>query len=234
MQIDSALDRLNDSGETATGRRLRWVITKIVSSSIETAEVALNRAEMARFLAPKWPISDRRNTPVGTDRDTAAFAVNTIATWCRQIGHGLHPGATRLLITADGGGSNGSRTRLWKMELAALAAQTGLEITVCHLPPGASKWNKIEHRLFSHISMNWRGRPLTSHEVIVETIAATTTTTGLSVQAEPDTNEYPVGIKIPDKQMRDLDSNGILRRHDFDGEWNCTLKSALGDTPETT
>ncbi len=170
---------------------------------------------------------------VGTDRDTAAFAVNTIATWWEQVGQQLHPGATRLLITADGGGSNGYRTRLWKTELAALAAQTGLEITVCHLPPGTSKWNKIEHRLFSHISMNWRGRPLTSHEVIVETIAATTTTTGLSVQAQLDTNEYPIGIKIPDKQMRELDTSGILRRHDFHGEWNYTLLAAPGDTPET-
>ena len=110
---------------------------------------------------------------VGTDHDTAAFAVQTIRTWWQKAGQPAYPGATRLLICADGGGSNGYRTRLWKTELAALAAETGLEITVCHLPPGTSKWNKIEHRLFSHISMNWRGRPLTSHEVIVQTIAAT-------------------------------------------------------------
>ncbi|WP_424735464.1 ISAzo13 family transposase, partial [Mycobacterium sp.] len=120
---------------------------------------------------------------VGTDHDTAAFAVNTIRTWWRDAGMILHPHATRLMISADGGGSNGYRTRQWKTELAALAADTGLTITVCHLPPGTSKWNKIEHRLFSHISMNWRGRPLTSHEVIVETIAATTTSTGLTVHA---------------------------------------------------
>jgi hypothetical protein len=112
---------------------------------------------------------------VGTDHDTSAFAVATIARWWDAVGQGAYPGAAKLLITADGGGSNGSRTRLWKTELAALAARTGLTITVCHLPPGTSKWNKIEHRLFSHISMNWRGRPLTSHEVIVETIGATTT-----------------------------------------------------------
>jgi transcriptional regulator with XRE-family HTH domain len=115
---------------------------------------------------------------VGTDHDTAAFAVATIRTWWDKAGQAAYPDARRLLITADGGGSNGYRTRLWKTELAALAAETGLQITVCHLPPGTSKWNKIEHRLFSHISMNWRGRPLTSHEVIVQTIAATTTRTG--------------------------------------------------------
>src|SRR6266496_2527807 len=130
---------------------------------------------------------------VGTDHDTAAFAVQTIRTWWQKAGQPAYPGATRLLICADGGGSNGYRTRLWKTELAALAAGTGLEITVCHLPPGTSKWNKIEHRLFSHISMNWRGRPLTSHEVIVQTIAATTTGTGLSVHAELDTGTYPTG-----------------------------------------
>ena len=110
------------------------------------------------------------------------------------------------MICADGGGSNGYRTRQWKTELAALAADTGLTITVCHLPPGTSKWNKIEHRLFSHISMNWRGRPLTSHEVIVETIAATTTSTGLTVHAELDEATYPTGVKIPDKQMKALEN----------------------------
>ena len=170
---------------------------------------------------------------VGTDHDTASFAVATIASWWRQVGQGLHPNASRLLISADGGGSNGYRTRLWKTELAAFAANTGLRITVCHLPPGTSKWNKIEHRLFSHISMNWRGRPLTSHEVIVETIAATTTTSGLTIQSELDTNTYPVGVKIPDKQMRALETSGILTRHDFHGEWNYTLNPATSDTPET-
>ena len=160
---------------------------------------------------------------VGTDHDTAAFAVRTIASWWEHIGRALHPSATRLLISADGGGSNGYRTRLWKTELAALAADTGLTITVCHLPPGTSKWNKIEHRLFSHISINWRGRPLTSHEVIVETIAATTTTTGLTVHAELDTGTYPVGVKIPDQQMTALEKSGTLNRHDFHGEWNYTL-----------
>ena len=160
---------------------------------------------------------------VGTDHDTAAFAVNTIRSWWRDAGKMLHPDATRLLISADGGGSNGYRTRLWKTELAALAAETGLTITVCHLPPGTSKWNKIEHRLFSHISMNWRGRPLTSHEVIVETIAATTTSTGLTVHAQLDETTYPTGVKIPDKDMKALEAKGILDRHPFHGEWNYTF-----------
>jgi transposase len=159
---------------------------------------------------------------VGVDHDTAEFAVATIRTWWRKAGSVAYPNARRLLVTADGGGSNGYRTRLWKIELAKLATETGLDITVCHLPPGTSKWNKIEHRLFSHISMNWRGRPLTSHEVIVETIAATTTRTGLSVSAELDTGSYTKGIKISDRQMKDLERQS-LRRHDFHGEWNYTL-----------
>jgi hypothetical protein len=121
------------------------------------------------------------------------------------------------------GGSNGSRLRLWKTELAGLARQTGLHITVCHLPPGTSKWNKIEHRLFSAISRNWRARPLESHEVIIETLRATTTTTGLTVHAELDTNTYPRGIKIPDRQMKTLETDGTLTRHDFHGDWNYTL-----------
>jgi len=159
---------------------------------------------------------------VGTDHDTAAFAVQTIRTWWQKAGRPAYPAATRLLICADGGGSNGYRTRLWKTELAALAAETGLQITVCHFPPGTSKWNKIEHRLFSHISMNWRGRPLTSHEVIVQTIAATTTRTGLTVSAELDPGQYPKGIKISDRQMKDLEQRA-LRRHQFHGEWNYGL-----------
>lgn len=166
---------------------------------------------------------------VGTDHDTAAFAVNTIRSWWNTAGRQAYPSATRLLVTADGGGSNGYRTRLWKTELAELADQTGLTITVCHLPPGTSKWNKIEHRLFSHISMNWRGRPLTSHDVIVNTIAGTTTKTGLRVHAELDQNDYPLGVKIPDAQMCALETDSILTRHDWHGEWNYTLNPR--DTP---
>ena len=160
---------------------------------------------------------------VGTDHDTSAFAVNTIRSWWTTTGRDGYPGAARLMITADGGGSNGYRTRLWKTELALLAAETGLAITVCHLPPGTSKWNKIEHRLFSRISINWRGRPLTSHEVIVNTIGATTTASGVPVTAILDTGEYPAGLKITDKQIRELESSGTLARHDWHGEWNYTL-----------
>jgi hypothetical protein len=163
---------------------------------------------------------------VGTDHDTAAFAVETIRRWWNTMGANAYPTASRLLITADGGGSNGSRTRLWKTELATLASELGLTITVCHLPPGTSKWNKIEHRLFSHISMNWRGRPLTSHEVIVQTIAATTTRTGLSVHAELDTGTYPTGIKIPDSTMKALTESGTLTRHQWHPEWNYSLNPA--------
>ena len=158
---------------------------------------------------------------VGRDHDTATFAVATLRRWWRAMGQPLYPNADRLLICADGGGSNGSRVRLWKVELAAFAAESGLEITVCHFPPGTSKWNKIEHRLFSHISMNWRGRPLESHETIVQLIATTTTRTGLKVQAELDDGDYPKGVKITDQQMDALP----LSRHDFHGDWNYTLRS---------
>ena len=169
---------------------------------------------------------------VGVDHDTAAFAVATISRWWTAVGAPAYPGATGLLISADGGGSNGYRTRLWKTELAALAERTGLRISVCHLPPGTSKWNKIEHRLFSHISMNWRARPLSSHEVIVKTIAATTTRSGLQVHAELDDTSYPAGVKIPDKQMNALEARGILTRDPFHGEWNYALHPPHHDTPE--
>ncbi len=159
---------------------------------------------------------------VGTDHDTAAFAVETIRRWFGQIGRDAYPGADRLLVCADGGGSNGYRLRAWKTQLAALASETGLSITVCHLPPGTSKWNKIEHRLFSHISMNWRGRPLTSHQVIIDLIGATTTRTGLTVHAELDDTTYPTGIRISDTQMAALP----ITRHEFHGDWNYTLQPA--------
>ena len=158
---------------------------------------------------------------VGTDHDTAAFAVESIRRWWNAAGRTAYPGARRLLITADAGGSNGYRTRAWKAELAAFALQAGLTVTVCHFPPGTSKWNRIEHRLFSHITMNWRGRPLTSHEVIVNTIAATTTRTGLTVRAELDPGSYPAGVKVSDEQMAGLP----LDRHDWHGDWNYTLRA---------
>jgi hypothetical protein len=157
---------------------------------------------------------------VGTDHDTAAFAVESIRRWWQGAGQADYPRARRLLITADAGGSNGYRTRAWKAELAAFALETGLEITCCHFPPGTSKWNKIEHRLFSHITMNWRGRPLASHEVIVNTIAATTTRGGLRVRAGLDPGSYPPGAKVSDGQMASLP----LDRHDWHGDWNYTLR----------
>jgi DNA-binding transcriptional ArsR family regulator len=156
---------------------------------------------------------------VGSDHDTAAFAVETVRRWYRSVGQPTYPGASRLLICADGGGSNASRSRLWKTELAGLVAETGLEVTVCHLPPGTSKWNKIEHRLFSHISMNWRGRPLVSHEVAVELIGATTTRTGLKVRAERDLGLYPTKIKVSDEDLAAVP----LHKHAFHGEWNYTI-----------
>jgi transposase len=156
---------------------------------------------------------------VGIDRDTAAFAVESIRRWWTQAGQTRYPQAQRLLITADGGGSNGSRVRLWKWELQRLADEIGLEMSVCHFPPGTSKWNKIEHRLFAFISQNWRGQPLRSYAVILSLIAATTTTTGLTVESYLDTNTYPPGVKVTDEEMHTLH----LRRDAFHGEWNYTL-----------
>jgi hypothetical protein len=166
---------------------------------------------------------------VGTDHDTAAFAVESLRRWWNGQGRGGYPNARRLLVTADAGGSNGYRTRAWKAELAAFALETGLAVTVCHFPPGTSKWNGIEHRLFSHITHNWRGRPLTSHEV---TIAATTTHTGLTVHAELDTDTYETGIRISDRRMDALP----LTRHTWHGDWNYTLRpegyTQVSDTPD--
>jgi len=158
---------------------------------------------------------------VGQDGDTAAFAVETLRRWWNKVGQISYPGAKRLLINADAGGSNGYRVRLWKVELAALATEIGIPITVCHFPPGTSKWNKIEHRLFSHITMNWRGRPLTSHQVIVDLISATTTRTGLTVHAEPNTETYPRGIKVTKAEMDAISPQ--LKPHAFHGDWNYTL-----------
>jgi transposase len=156
---------------------------------------------------------------VGIDHDTATFAVATIRRWWGATGRARYPHARRLLITADGGGSNGARVRLWKWELQRLADETGLSISVCHFPPGTSKWNKIEHRLFAFISQNWRGTPLTSYAVILSLIAATTTTTGLTVESYLDTNPYPPGRKVSDAEMATL----RLQRDAFHGAWNYTI-----------
>jgi Rhodopirellula transposase DDE domain len=156
---------------------------------------------------------------VGTDHDTASFAVNAIRRWWRSMGKKRHPKARRLMISADGGGSNGYRVRLWKVELQKLADELKLPITICHLPPGTSKWNKIEHRLFSFITINWRGKPLRSYRTIVQLIAATTTEAGLKVRAELDENKYPKGIKVSDARLATVN----LSRHSFHGDWNYTI-----------
>ena len=160
---------------------------------------------------------------VGTDHDTSAFAVESIRRWWIMMGRETYPDARQLLITADSGGSNGSRVRLWKLELQKLSDETGLEISVCHFPPGTSKWNKIEHRLFSFITKNWRGKPLVSHEVIVNLIAATTTRTGLRVQSQLDTGKYPKGIKVGKQEFATIQ----LRPDPFHGEWNYTIAPRL-------
>ncbi|MEC5180898.1 ISAzo13 family transposase [Arthrobacter sp. CG_A4] len=156
---------------------------------------------------------------VGTDHDTSAFAVATLRTWWKSVGQARYPRAGRLLVCADSGGSNGSRIRAWKIELAKLAKETGLDITVCHLPPGTSKWNKIEHRLFSQITRNWAGQPLRTHQIIVDLIGKTTTATGLTVQCVLDTDDYPTGLRHTSKDIEDLP----ITRHDFHGEWNYTM-----------
>ncbi len=157
---------------------------------------------------------------VGDDHDTPAFAVASIARWWQRMGADRYPDAQRLMITADAGGSNAYRSRMFKAELAKLAASIGLIITVCHMPPGTSKWNKIEHRLFAFISMNWRGKPLTTYRTVVELIAATTTQTGLKVQADLDPGYYPIGQKISDRDFNALP----VTRHDWHGDWNYTIR----------
>jgi len=157
---------------------------------------------------------------VGIDHDTAAFAVETVRRWWRHMGSKVYPRAKRLLITADGGGSNGSRCRLWKVELQRLADEIGLHISVCHFPPGTSKWNKIEHRMFCHITENWRGRPLVSREVVVNLIGHTTTKTGLAIRSALDENRYPTGREVTAQQMESL----AIKQDKFHGEWNYTLQ----------
>ena len=156
---------------------------------------------------------------VGTDHDTARFAAGAVKRWWDEMGRGRFGGATELLICADGGGSNGSRNRLWKVALQEVADATGLTLHVCHLPPGTSKWNKIEHRLFCHVTQNWRGRPLVSHDVIVSLIGSTTTAKGLKVRAALDTAPYPAGVKVSGPELAAVN----IRRDDFHGEWNYTI-----------
>jgi hypothetical protein len=167
-----------------------------------------------------YDIADNKGwVSVGTDHDTASFAVHAIHRWWLAMGQQRYPKASRLMITADGGGSNGHRVRLWKIELPTLADQLHIPITVCHLPPGTSKWNKIEHRLFSFITLNWRGKPLRSFKTIVQLIAATSTKTGLTVRAELDESKYPKGVKISDEKFAAIQ----LERHSFHGDWNYTI-----------
>jgi Rhodopirellula transposase DDE domain len=167
-----------------------------------------------------YDIADNKGwVSVGADHDTASFAVQAIRRWWSAMGRQRYPQASRLLITADGGGSNGHRVRLWKIELQRLADQLCIPITVCHLPPGTSKWNKIEHRLFSFITLNWRGKPLRSFRTIIQLIAATTTTAGLTVRAELDQNKYPKGVKISDAQLAAV----RLVHHAFHGDRNYTI-----------
>ncbi len=156
---------------------------------------------------------------VGVDHDTSEFAVESIRSWWKKMGQASYPVAKKLLINADGGGSNSSRVKLWKFQLQKLADETGLEITVCHLPPGTSKWNKIEHRLFCHITKNWRARPLTSYEVIINLIGSTMTKTGLKVYAELDEGEYPLAVQVSDEEMKKVK----IRRHELNSKWNYTI-----------
>jgi hypothetical protein len=157
---------------------------------------------------------------VGTDHDTASFAVESIRRWWRSMGAPLYPAANRLLICADAGGSNGHRSRLWKVEVQRFASEAAIEVTVCHFPPGTSKWNKIEHRLFSHITLNWRGRPLVSHDVIVNLIGATKTASGLRVKARLDKRKYPLGVEVSDDELNAVN----MARHPFHGDWNYSIR----------
>jgi hypothetical protein len=166
------------------------------------------------------PVANGGWVSVGVDHDTAEFAVETLRRWWERMGQYRYPEATEVLVTADGGGSHGSRVRLWKVALQRLADTTGLRITVCHFPPGTSKWNKIEHRMFSYISMNWRGKPLISHEVIINLIATTTTQTGLAIEAEMDHNVYPKGLRVTDEELGKVN----LHKAAFHGEWNYTIQ----------
>ena len=163
---------------------------------------------------------------VGIDHDTPAFAVASIARWWQYMGKRTYPATREWLITADAGGSNSARSRLWTLKLQRFADRTNLTISVSHFPPGTSKWNKIEHRLFCHITENWRGRPLVDHETVVQLIGNVRTTTGLTVKAKLDTRDYPLGVKVPNADMETLQ----LTHADFHGEWNYTLHPRRGVT----
>jgi len=169
------------------------------------------------------PVANEGWVTVGIDHETSQFAVNSIGAWWEHLGRERYPNAKTLTITADCGGSNSNRTRLWKAELQKLANATGLEITICHFPPGTSKWNQVEHRLFSFIATNWRGKPLESLEVIINLIAATTTNTGLKVYARLDTGSYPKGVEVSDEEFNAIN----IHRHDFHGDWNYTIKPSV-------
>ena len=168
---------------------------------------------------------------VDVDHNTAAFALESVSRWWNHVVSGAYPHAKRLLITCDAGGSNGWRNRAWKTGLDRFARDTGLQVTVCHFPPGTSKWNRIEHRLFSQITLAWRGRPLTSHDIIINTIGEVTTSTELSVTAVLNQASYPTGTEISDEQMHELEDRA-LARHDFHGEWNYTLLPVWRPAPQ--
>ena len=182
----------------------------------------MGNSDIAGKVIPYGVYDLARNTgwvSVGIDHDTPAFAVASITRWWQHMGKKTYPDAQELLITADAGGSNSARSRLWKVELQRLADRTGLAISVSHFPPGTSKWNKIEHRLFCHITENWRGRPLVDHETVVQLIGNVRTTAGLTVKAKLDTREYPLGVKVPDIEMDTL----LLTQANFHGDWNYTI-----------
>src|SRR5271156_4766737 len=204
-------------------------LTKTVVGAAQPARAPYEPAQVHDFVIPElgqpgpygvYDVAANAGwVSVGTDHDTASFAVATIRRWWLAMGQPAYPAARELMIMADGGGSNGSRLRLWKWELQRLADELTLTIRVSHFPPGTSKWNKIEHRLFSHISLNCRGQPLVSHEVIVQLIAATTTRKGLKVHAELDSNAYPKGVKVTDQEFATIQ----LTRDEFRGEWNYVI-----------
>jgi transposase len=231
---------LQGHAKTAEGQRQPdrdaqfWYVNDQVKAHQDTADpvisVDIKKKELVEVpYVSHGPAGNSGWVSVGTDHDTAAFAVEPIRRWWKAAGQCEHPVARRLLITADAGGSNGYRTRAWTAGLAALAAETGLEITCCHFPRGTSKWHKVEHRLFCHLTMNWRERPLTSYEVTVQAIAATTTRTGPRVRAELDDGSYDTGVTIGGHQLKALP----LTRHDWHGDWNYTLRPEAGPVSVT-